>query len=91
LPDSEDEDPRLYSVMDRSSDDTGDDGIRDDEIVQEIEKWKADTQERRLQLLEKAAVSEIDPWLQYTHVYRIESIAAGINYECGCSEYIDLK
>ncbi|KAJ8065095.1 hypothetical protein OCU04_005808 [Sclerotinia nivalis] len=70
IPDSEDDDPRPYSARDGEMDDEIHDGARDeihdDGIVREIEKWKADAQERRLQLLEKAPVSEIDPWLQYT-------------------------
>jgi hypothetical protein len=38
----------------------------DDQIVQDIEKWKADAQERRLTLLKEVPVVEMDLWLQYT-------------------------
>jgi hypothetical protein len=38
----------------------------DDQIVQDIEKWKADAQERRLTLLKNVPVVEMDSWLQYT-------------------------
>jgi hypothetical protein len=38
----------------------------DDQIVQDIEKWKADAQERRLRLLKEVPVVEMDSWLQYT-------------------------
>jgi hypothetical protein len=38
----------------------------DDQIVREIEQWKADRQERRLTLLKNVPVVEMDSWLQYT-------------------------
>ena len=38
----------------------------DDQIVQDIEKWKAEAQERRLRLLKDVPVVEMDSWLQYT-------------------------
>jgi hypothetical protein len=41
-------------------------GDIDDQIVQDIEKWKADAQERRLTSLAKPPVVEMDSWLQYT-------------------------
>ena len=37
-----------------------------DEIIQEIEQWKAEAQVRRLQALQNVPVVEIDSWLQYT-------------------------
>jgi hypothetical protein len=37
-----------------------------DQIVQDIEKWKTEAQERRLTLLKKVPVVEMDSWLQYT-------------------------
>jgi hypothetical protein len=62
IPGSEDDDPRPQDAIDDERDEIDD----DDEIVREIEEWKADAQARRLQLLEKAPASEIDPWLKYT-------------------------
>ena len=38
----------------------------DDQIVQDIEKWKAEAQERRLMLLKEVPVVEMDSWLQQT-------------------------
>ena len=38
----------------------------DDQIVQEIENWKAEAQERRLQALKDVPTVEMDSWLQYT-------------------------
>lgn len=38
----------------------------DDQIVQDIEKWKADAQERRSRLLKEVPMVEMDSWLQYT-------------------------
>jgi hypothetical protein len=38
----------------------------DDQIVQEIENWKADAQERRLRALKDVPAVEMDSWLQYT-------------------------
>lgn len=38
----------------------------DDRIVQDIEKWKTEAQERRLRLLKDVPVVEMDSWLQYT-------------------------
>ena len=38
----------------------------DDQIVRDIEHWKAEAQERRLTLLKKASADEVDPWLRYT-------------------------
>jgi hypothetical protein len=37
-----------------------------DEIIQEIEQWKAAAQARRLQALQNVPVVEMDSWLQYT-------------------------
>jgi hypothetical protein len=37
-----------------------------DQIVQDIEKWKTEAQERQLTLLKKVPIVEIDLWLQYT-------------------------
>ena len=37
-----------------------------DEIIQEIEQWKAEAQARRLQALANVPVVEMDSWLQYT-------------------------
>jgi len=37
-----------------------------DPIVQKIEQWKADAQERRLQALKNVPMVEMDSWLQYT-------------------------
>jgi len=67
IPDSEDDDPRPQDAIDDDEIHDGTmDEIDDDEIVREIEQWKAEAQERRLELLEKAPASEIDPWLKYT-------------------------
>ena len=38
----------------------------DDQIVQEIENWKAEAQERRLRALQDVPTVEMDSWLQYT-------------------------
>ncbi|ELR08058.1 hypothetical protein VC83_08397 [Pseudogymnoascus destructans] len=38
----------------------------DDQIIQDIERWKADKQERRLHFLRKVPTVEMDSWLQYT-------------------------
>jgi Orsellinic acid/F9775 biosynthesis cluster protein D len=38
----------------------------DDQIVQEIENWKAEAQEWRLQALKDVPAVELDSWLQYT-------------------------
>ena len=38
----------------------------DDQIVQEIEKWKAEARERRLRALKDVPAVEMDSWLQYT-------------------------
>lgn len=38
----------------------------DDQIVQDIENWKAEAQERRLQALKDVPTVEMDSWLQYT-------------------------
>jgi hypothetical protein len=38
----------------------------DDQIVQDIEKWKSEAQGRRLRLLKEVPVVEMDSWLQYT-------------------------
>jgi orsellinic acid/F9775 biosynthesis protein OrsD len=38
----------------------------DDQIVQDIEKWKSEAQERRLRLLKEVPVVEMDSWLQFT-------------------------
>ena len=38
----------------------------DDQIVQDIEKWKAEAQARRLRLLKEVPVVEMDSWLQQT-------------------------
>jgi Orsellinic acid/F9775 biosynthesis cluster protein D len=54
---------------DNSDDDSTaiDDNASDqDQIVQDIEKWKAEAQERRLRLLKDVPVVEMDSWLQYT-------------------------
>jgi hypothetical protein len=51
------------------SDDQDDDENQedvDDQIVQDIEKWKTEAQERRLRLLKEVPVVEMDSWLQYT-------------------------
>jgi hypothetical protein len=37
-----------------------------DQIVQEIENWKAEAQERRLRALKDMPAVEMDSWLQYT-------------------------
>lgn len=51
----------------RTSASGSEDGQDDiDPIVQEIEQWKADMQERRLQALQNVPVVEMDSWLQYT-------------------------
>jgi Orsellinic acid/F9775 biosynthesis cluster protein D len=49
-------------------DDNGDDSQDeiDDQIIQDIEKWKAEAQERRLQALKNVPVVEMDSWHQYT-------------------------
>jgi hypothetical protein len=38
----------------------------DDQIIQDIEKWKAEARERRLQALKNVPVVEMDSWHQYT-------------------------
>jgi hypothetical protein len=38
----------------------------DDQIVREIENWKAEAQERRLRALNNVPAVEMDSWLQYT-------------------------
>jgi hypothetical protein len=38
----------------------------DDQIVQDIEKWKGEAQERRLRMLKEVPVVEMDSWLRYT-------------------------
>jgi hypothetical protein len=38
----------------------------DDQIVQEIENWKAEARERRLRALKDVPAVEMDSWLQYT-------------------------
>ncbi|KAK6591301.1 hypothetical protein H4I96_12452 [Botrytis cinerea] len=38
----------------------------EDQIVQDIEKWKGEAQERRLRTLKEVPVVEIDSWLRYT-------------------------
>ena len=38
----------------------------DDQIIQDIEKWKSEAQERRLRLLKEVPAVEMDSWLQYT-------------------------
>ena len=43
-----------------------DSGSESDEIMQEIEQWKAEAQARRLQALQNVPVVEMDSWLQYT-------------------------
>jgi hypothetical protein len=37
----------------------------DDQIVRDIEHWKAEAKERRLTLLKKPLADEADPWLRY--------------------------
>ncbi|OAF54217.1 hypothetical protein VC83_09543 [Pseudogymnoascus destructans] len=49
--------------------DSGSDGgghMVDDQIIQDIEKWKADKQERRLHFSREVPAVEMDSWLQYT-------------------------
>ena len=51
--------------------DSGSDGEHgqdeiDDQIVREIENWKAEAQERRLRALNNVPAVEMDSWLQYT-------------------------
>jgi hypothetical protein len=48
------------------SDDEGSQAEVHDQIIQDIEKWKADAEERRLTLLKEVPVVEMDSWLQYT-------------------------
>jgi soluble cytochrome b562 len=48
-----------------SDNEIGQDEIND-QIVQEIENWKAEAQERRLRALKNVPVVEMDSWLQYT-------------------------
>jgi hypothetical protein len=38
----------------------------EDQIIQEIENWKAEAQERRLRALKDVPAVEMDAWLQYT-------------------------
>jgi len=49
-----------------SPDDDAEADDSQDEIVQEIERWKAEVRARRLQALENVPVVEMDSWLQYT-------------------------
>jgi hypothetical protein len=37
----------------------------DDQIVRDIEHWRAEAKERRLTLLKKAPADEVDPWLRF--------------------------
>jgi hypothetical protein len=48
-----------------NNDDNSQDEI-DDQIIQDIEKWKAEARERRLQALKNVPVVEMDSWHQYT-------------------------
>jgi hypothetical protein len=50
---------------DSSNEEHGQDEI-DDQIIQEIENWKAKAQERRLQAMKDVPTVEMDSWLQYT-------------------------
>lgn len=52
---------------DPSTSDEGDQDNIDDQIVQDIEQWKAEAQERRLKLLRDVPKIEIDSWQQYTN------------------------
>jgi len=38
----------------------------EDQIVQDIEKWKGEAQERRLRMLKEVPVVEMDSWLRFT-------------------------
>lgn len=43
-----------------------DEGEVDDQIAQEMQNWCEEVKERRLRLLEKVPVVELDSWLQFT-------------------------
>jgi Orsellinic acid/F9775 biosynthesis cluster protein D len=50
-----------------STDDSGtDQDDVDDQIVQDIEKWKGEARERRLRALKEVPAVEMDSWLRYT-------------------------
>lgn len=48
------------------SDDNNSQDEVDDQIVQDIERWKSHAKERQLTLLKKAPADEVDPWLRFT-------------------------
>jgi hypothetical protein len=52
--------------IESGSDGEGSQGEVDDQIVQEIENWKAEARERRLRALKDVPAVEMDSWLQYT-------------------------
>jgi hypothetical protein len=51
---------------DNSENNESDQDNIDDQIVQDIEKWKGEAQERRLRTLKEVPVVEMDSWLRYT-------------------------
>jgi hypothetical protein len=55
-----------YSNDENTIDSESDQDDIDDQIVQDIETWKSEAQERRLRLLKEVPVVEMDSWLQYT-------------------------
>jgi hypothetical protein len=61
----EETDDSDHSSSDVDEDESDQDDV-DDQIVQEIENWIAEAQERRLRLLKEVPVVEMDSWLQYT-------------------------
>jgi hypothetical protein len=61
----EETDSSDHSNPNADNDESDQDNI-DDQIVQDIEKWKTEAQERRLRLLKEVPVVEMDSWLQYT-------------------------
>jgi hypothetical protein len=60
-----DDDSGSGSGSGSQDDDSGDDtdGYDRDDIMQEIENWKAEAQERRLQALKDVPAVEMDSWL----------------------------
>jgi hypothetical protein len=59
---TDDTDPNQASTDDSGSDQSD----IDDQIVQEIEKWKGEARERRLRALKEVPAVEMDSWLRYT-------------------------
>jgi hypothetical protein len=61
----EETDEANHGNDDRDASESDPDDV-EDPIVQDIEKWKGEAQERRLRMLNEVPVVEIDSWLRYT-------------------------